>query len=140
MSWIWIQETTKISDRWFLFGECYEYTDTSDRLVDCFTRCVKGKITQSIKQTIRKHYHVEVEGIVYYIPKDIAVDVPEPLEGHDVPRQELYARLYTDDTTDMIAEWRKATGIDISAKKREDKADYADEIKNARIIKEVYES
>lgn len=139
MKWIWIGETTKIGDKWFLFGQCYEYTTIETKLVDCWTACSDNRLNAIMKQTIMPHYIVPVNNVTYSVPALVGVEVSAPIQDHDQPRQELAWRGYIDRTPDMIKAWKKASGVDISAKERMDKADYRDESAYKAIEKRLIE-
>jgi uncharacterized repeat protein (TIGR02543 family) len=133
--WVWIAHNVNVDNRWFLGGQCYELTGEEYKLVDCWTRipCL------DVSQRAMKHFIVKVDSTYYSIPEVAATLVKEPLEGHEVPRQELPYRDYLDKTKDIIAEWKKASGVDISAKTREDKADYVNEGKYFEMLKQIRE-
>lgn len=133
MNWIFIGETTRISGRYFLFGQCYTFTGTIDKLVDCDTKCY----SQPVKQTIMKHYIVELNDIAYHIPFVVATEIPEPIEAHDMPRIEAAYRDFIDKTPNMVAEWEKATGIYIGARKSIEQIEYANEVKYKSFIEAI---
>ncbi len=133
--WVWIAHNINVDNRWFLGGQCYELTGEEHKLVDCWTRipCL------DVPQRAMRHFIVKVDSTYYSIPEVAATLVKQPLEGHEVPRQELPWKEYVDTTPDMVEEWKKASGVDISAKKREDKADYANEGKHWEMLNQIRE-